>query len=149
MHVAFSRPNPRRSNRALAQRQTGISTCRRWKPHVNQFPIHLLATQEGNPQAVREERPHAKYRRKPKRTFTFFVKSLRKDQKKRVLRNGGARTVFCPDSSKKASSHIRCSTVQRMHNRRGQKDSLLVATLAQDEVIGPVRSVAITYFCGN
>ena len=139
-HVSCSRPNPRRSNRALAQRQTGISTCRRWKPHVNQFPIDLLATQEGNPQAVREERPHAKYRRKPKRTFTFFVDII-----ENVSNEAGCREVVAPGQlfvgtrPKKAFSHIRCSTVQRMHNPRGQKHSPLVATLAQREVIGPVR----------
>ena len=29
------------------------------------------------------------------------------------------------------------------------RDSRLVATLAQDEAIGPLRSIAMTYFCGK
>ena len=34
-------------------------------------------------------------------------------------------------------------------NPRGQEDSRLVAILAQDEAIAPVRSTAITYLCGE
>ena len=40
-----------------------------------------------------------------------------------------------------------CSTVQECANTRSQKDSRFIVTLAQDDVTGPVSSLAVSWIC--
>ena len=58
----------------------------------------------------------------------------------------GTRRVFRESSKKDILSSF--SIVQGKHNPRSQDHCRKLATLAPDEVTGPVRSLATSYFCG-
>ena len=55
---------------------------------------------------------------------------------------------FFKSQPKRIFSQVRCSIVQGKHNTRSQYHCSKLATLAPDEVTGPVRSLATSYFCG-
>ena len=69
------------------------------------------------------------------------------------LRAAGCKEVvalvqFSGPVQKKNSLKVDVPLCTERTNLRGQEDSCLVATLAQDGVIVAARSITITYFCG-
>ena len=104
--------------------------------NVNHHPLHLLSTREQAPRNSRGETP-----------------CILHDETQRVSKEAGYREVvglgeFFRSRPKRIFSQVRCSIVQGKHNPRSQDHCRKFTTLAPDEVTGPARSLATSYFCG-